>query len=83
MLQVTWEWIAMYTSRLDLASTGAISGGVEYDLLEGDGAYERWAEAAARSPALHADAAAALCCGSAFPDASGLKPRALTSHDPA
>lgn len=60
MLQVTWEWVAIDEPALDVANTVAISGGVAHDLLEPAGEYERWAEAAAASPALDADAGAAL-----------------------
>jgi predicted RNA-binding Zn ribbon-like protein len=45
---------------LDVANTVAVSGGIAYDLLAPDGEYERWAAAAARSPALGADLGAAL-----------------------
>ena len=60
MLDVTWEWIAIDRAALDVANTVAVSGGVEYDLLEAAGEYGRWAEAAARSPELRADEAAAI-----------------------
>ena len=60
MLDVTWEWIGIYEPALDVANTIAISGGVAHDLLEPEGEYERWAEAAAASPGLEADAADAL-----------------------
>jgi predicted RNA-binding Zn ribbon-like protein len=60
MLRVTWEWIGIDAAALDVANTIAVSAGVAHDLLEPDGEYERWAEAAAASPALDGDVAAAL-----------------------
>jgi hypothetical protein len=33
MLDVTWEWIAIYEPALDLANTVAVEKGVEHDLL--------------------------------------------------
>ena len=60
MLRVTWEWIGIYEPALDVANTVAVADGVEHDLLEPDGEYERWAEAAARSPGLAEDEGAAL-----------------------
>ena len=59
-LDVTWEWIAIYEPALDVANTIAVSGDVPYDLLAPAGEYERWAEAAATSPALDGDAARTL-----------------------
>jgi predicted RNA-binding Zn ribbon-like protein len=60
MLQVTWEWIALDAAALDLANTVAVDKGVEHDLLAPDGNYERWAQAAAQSPELTPDEAAAI-----------------------
>ena len=60
MLEVTWEWIALDKAALDVANTLAVDKGVEYDLLAPDGEYERWARAAARSPELTPEEAAAL-----------------------
>ena len=60
MLDVTWEWIAIYEPALDLSNTVAVENGVEHDLLATDGEYARWAEAAARSPHLPAAEAAAI-----------------------
>jgi predicted RNA-binding Zn ribbon-like protein len=60
MLQVTWEWIALDTAALDLANTVAVDKGVEHDLLAPAGDYQRWAQAAAQSPELTADEAAAI-----------------------
>jgi predicted RNA-binding Zn ribbon-like protein len=60
MLQVTWEWIALDTAALDLANTIAVDKGVQHDLLAPDGEYERWAQAAAQSPELPPDEAAAI-----------------------
>ncbi len=60
MLQVTWEWIGIYEPAYDLANTVTVGNGVEHDLLAPDGEYDRWAEAAAKSPALAADEAAVL-----------------------
>jgi predicted RNA-binding Zn ribbon-like protein len=60
MLRVTWEWIGLDEPALDLANTVAIASGVEHDLLAPDHAFERWASAAARSPALSRDEAAAV-----------------------
>ena len=59
MLKVTWEWIG-FEEALDLANTVAVANGVEHDLLEPDGEFDRWAAAAARSPALAADQAAVV-----------------------
>ena len=59
MLRVTWEWIGL-DEALDVANTVAVANGVEHDLLVPDGEYERWAAAAAASPALDADEGAAL-----------------------
>ena len=52
MLRITWEWIGLDEAALDLANTVAIADGVEHDLLAPEGEYERWAAAAAASPAL-------------------------------
>lgn len=60
MLHVTWAWIALDKAALDVANTVAVANGVEHDLLEPDGAYERWAEAAAESPELAPEEAAAI-----------------------
>ena len=60
MLDVTWEWIAIYEPALDIANTIAVEKGVERDLLAPEGEYQRWAEVAARSPELSAGAAAAV-----------------------
>lgn len=59
MLHVTWEWLGL-DAALDVANTVAVSEGVEHDLLAPEGEYERWAEAAAASPALDPAEAAAL-----------------------
>jgi predicted RNA-binding Zn ribbon-like protein len=59
MLRVTWEWLGG-DAALDVANTVAVSKGVAHDLLAPDGEYERWAEAAARSPALGPELGAAL-----------------------
>jgi predicted RNA-binding Zn ribbon-like protein len=60
MLDVTWDWIAIDEPALDVSNTVAIANGVEHDLLELDGKYEQWAVAAARSPQLQPDEAAAI-----------------------
>jgi predicted RNA-binding Zn ribbon-like protein len=60
MLEVTWEWIALDKAALDVANTVAVDKGVEYDLLAPDGEYERWVRAAAQSPELTPDEAAAI-----------------------
>jgi predicted RNA-binding Zn ribbon-like protein len=60
MLEVTWEWIALDTAALDVANTVAVDKGVQHDLLAPDGKYERWAQAAAQSPELAPDEAAAI-----------------------
>ncbi len=60
MLEVTWEWIGLDTAALDLANTVAVDKGVQHDLLAPDGEYERWAQAAAQSPELPPDEAAAI-----------------------
>jgi predicted RNA-binding Zn ribbon-like protein len=60
MLNVTWEWIAIYEPALDLANTVAVEKGVEHDLLMLEGEYTRWAAAAARSPELTNEATAAI-----------------------
>ena len=60
MLHVTWEWIGLDAAALDVSNTVAVADGVEHDLLEPDSGYERWAEAAAESPELGHDEAAAF-----------------------
>ena len=60
MLEVTWEWIALDEPALDVANTVAVEKGVEHDLLAPEGEFARWAEAAAGSPGLGPDEAAAL-----------------------
>jgi predicted RNA-binding Zn ribbon-like protein len=60
MLDVTWEWIGVDKAAFDVANTVAISGGVEHDLLEPDGEYERWAAAAAHSQELIGNDAATI-----------------------
>ena len=60
MLEVTWEWIALDTAALDLANTVAVDKGVAHDLLASVGDYQRWAQAAARSPELTTEEAAAI-----------------------
>jgi predicted RNA-binding Zn ribbon-like protein len=60
MLRVTWEWIGIDEAALDVSNTVAVEKGVEHDLLVPEGAYERWAAAAARSPALAPDEARAI-----------------------
>jgi predicted RNA-binding Zn ribbon-like protein len=60
MLDVTWEWIAIYEPAFDVVNTVGVEKGVEHDLLAPDGEYARWAEAAARSPELTPDEAAAI-----------------------
>jgi predicted RNA-binding Zn ribbon-like protein len=60
MLEVTWEWIALDTAALDVANTVAVDKGVPHDLLAADGEYERWVQAAAQSPELTPDEAAAM-----------------------
>ena len=60
MLDVTWEWIALDEAALDVANTVAVEKGVEHDLLAPEGEYARWAEAAADSPGLRPNEAAAL-----------------------
>lgn len=60
MLDVTWEWIALDSAALDVANTVVVEKGVEHDLLASEGEYGRWAEAAARSPELPRDEAAAI-----------------------
>ena len=59
MLRVTWEWIG-FEEALDVANTVAVEKGVERDLLARDGEFDRWAAAAAKSPALAPDEAAAI-----------------------
>ena len=59
MLRVTWEWLGL-EEALDVANTVAVANGVEHDLLEADGEFERWAAAASRSPALTPEEAAAV-----------------------
>ena len=60
MLDVTWEWIAIYGPAFDVANTVAVEKGVEHDLLTLDGEYPRWAAAAAQSPELAPDETAAF-----------------------
>jgi predicted RNA-binding Zn ribbon-like protein len=57
MIRVTWEWLGADLA-LDVANTIAVSGGVEHDLLDAEGEYERWARAA--GAALAPDEAAVL-----------------------
>ena len=59
MLRVTWEWIGG-EEALDVANTVAIANGVEHDLLAPEGEFERWAAAAAKSPALTPEEADAV-----------------------
>ena len=68
MLDLTWEWIAIYEPALDVSNTVAVENGVERDLLASDSEFERWGEAAAGSPALSPEEAAAI---------SAAKPRLL------
>jgi predicted RNA-binding Zn ribbon-like protein len=72
MLAVTWEWISIYEPALDVANTVAVEKGVEHDLLAPAGEYARWAAAAARSPQLAPDVAAAIA--QAEPLVLGLRP---------
>jgi predicted RNA-binding Zn ribbon-like protein len=60
MFEVTWEWIALDKAALDVANTVAVDKGVEHDLLAPAGDNERWAQAAAQSPELTPDEAAAI-----------------------
>jgi predicted RNA-binding Zn ribbon-like protein len=60
MLAVTWEWIALDKAAFDLANTVAVDKGVAHDLLAAAGDYQRWAQAAAQSPELTPDEAAAI-----------------------
>jgi predicted RNA-binding Zn ribbon-like protein len=60
MLDVTWEWIALDKAALDVANTVAVDKGAAHDLLALAGGYQRWAQAAARSPELTPDEAAAI-----------------------
>ena len=60
MLRVTWEWIALDEAALDVSNTVAVEKGVEHDLLAPEGEYERWAAAAAKSPALAPEEAEAI-----------------------
>lgn len=60
MLDVTWEWISISEPALDVANTVAVEKGVEHDLLAAESEYARWAAAAARSPGLAPDEAAAI-----------------------
>ena len=46
MIRVTWDWLGQGPA-LDLADTVTVAGGVEHDLLERPGEYERWAAAEA------------------------------------
>ena len=59
MLRVTWEWLGQ-EAALDVANTVAVSNGIEHDLLSPEVEYERWAVAAANSPALMPDEAEAI-----------------------
>ena len=72
MLRVTWEWIG-FDEALDVANTVAVEKGVERDLLAAEGEFERWAAAAAKSPALPADEAAAV---------GAARPRLLELREP-
>ncbi len=63
MLKVTWEWIGLDTAALDLANTVAVDKGVAHDLLAAAGDYQRWAQAAAQSPELTPEEAAAIAAG--------------------
>jgi predicted RNA-binding Zn ribbon-like protein len=60
MLEVTWEWIALDKAALDLANTVTVDKGSHRDLLASAGDYQRWAQAAARSPELTPDEAATI-----------------------
>jgi predicted RNA-binding Zn ribbon-like protein len=60
MLEVTWEWIALDKAALDLANTVAVDKGVAHDLLAAASDYQRWTQAAAQSPELTAEEAAAI-----------------------
>ena len=61
MLRVTWEWLGLFGPALDVANTVALSDGEDFDLLEPQGAFERWAtEAAARQARLESGDAAVL-----------------------
>lgn len=60
MLEVTWEWIALDKAALDVANTVAVDKGVEHDLVAPAGDYQRWAQAARRSPELTPEEAAAI-----------------------
>ena len=60
MLEVTWEWIALDKAALDLANTVAVDKGVTHDLLAPAGDYQRWTQAAAQSPELTPEEAAAI-----------------------
>jgi predicted RNA-binding Zn ribbon-like protein len=59
MLRVTWEWLGS-EEALDVANTIAVADGIQHDLLAPEGEYDRWAAAAAKSPALAPDEAAAI-----------------------
>src|SRR5919198_231355 len=71
MLDLTWEWIGIDEPSLDVANTVAVEKGTEHDLLAPDGEYKRWAAAAAASPALTTDEAAAIA--GARPPIRGLR----------
>jgi predicted RNA-binding Zn ribbon-like protein len=71
MPEGTWGWIALDGAALDLANTVAVDKGVAHDLLAPHGEYQRWAQAAARSPALTPDQAAAIAA--ARPQVLGLR----------
>jgi predicted RNA-binding Zn ribbon-like protein len=71
MLEVTWEWIALDKAALDLANTVTVDKGVHRDLLAPARHYQRWAQAAARSPELTPDEAATIA--TARPHLLGLR----------
>jgi predicted RNA-binding Zn ribbon-like protein len=60
MLKVTWEWIALDEAALDVANTVTVDKSVAHDLLAAAGDYQRWVQAAAQSPELTPDEAAAI-----------------------
>ena len=72
MLNVTWEWIAIYEPALDVANTVAVEKGVERDLLMLEDEYTRWATAAARSPELTNEETAVIAV--AKPDLLKIRP---------
>jgi predicted RNA-binding Zn ribbon-like protein len=71
MLEVTWEWIALDKAALDVANTVAVDKGVEHDLVAPAADYQRWAQAARRSPELTPEEAAAIAA--ARPHLLGLR----------